>query len=214
MLLANGYPFEIYCQDQEADWARLPQAKVIIVPFAYAISDKAVAQIEAHAKAGKRIILMQRLGEADMQGEPRQSPALKSLADKYPAAVIRIGGDVAMGSITPDYVAGYLRAIDAGLGGDKLVNLDRCGQEIEATCLNLPGGKKILFAINWERKPVSFELGLNLPAGTYRLTERNLKGTQPATINGKNEIDARDLARFVVNLQTEDLKFWLVEPVK
>ncbi|MCE5230423.1 hypothetical protein LLG95_12630 [bacterium] len=214
MLLANGYPFEVYCMDQEADWAKLPKAKVIVVPFAYAISDKAVAQLESHARAGKKIILMQRLGEADMKGEQRKSPALEAMIDKYPDSVMRIGGDVAMGSVTPDYVAQYLGAIDAALGGDKVVNLDRCGQEIEATCLNLKGGGKILFAINWEKKPAAFELGINLPAGNYRLTERNLKGTQPATIKGKTEIDARDLKRFKVELETEDLKFWLVEPAK
>jgi hypothetical protein len=213
MLLANGYPFEIYETDHEADWERLPaEIRVLIVPFAYAISDKAAAQFEAHAKAGKRIVIMQRLGEADMKGDPRPTPALAKLIAAYPRNVIRIEGDVAMGRLTPDYEARYCKAIDEALGGDKPVYLDRGGQDIEATVLDLPGGKKILFALNWERRPAGFGLGVNLPEGRYRMTERNLKGTQPAAIGGKDVLSARDLRKFAVDLEAEELKFWLIEP--
>lgn len=214
LLLANGYPFNIYSLDHEADWTTLPEStRVLIVPFAYSISDKAVAQLEAHAKAGKKIILMQRMGDADENGAPRPSPALDNLLKSYPNVVTRVGGEVMMGYVTPDYEAGFCKTVDKALGDAKLVNLNRFGNDIEATALDLKGGKKILFAINWEKQPVRVELGINMPAGKYRLTERNLKGTQPAAIKGKEVMSARDLRNFAVNLQTEELKFWLIEPV-
>ncbi|MEN6626803.1 MAG: hypothetical protein ABFD69_11325 [Candidatus Sumerlaeia bacterium] len=211
MLLANGHPFELYSLDHPADWAKLPAAtRVVIVPFAYSITDKAVAQLEAYAKAGTKVILMQRLGEADENGELRATPALARLIGM--PNVVRIDGDIATGSITPDYVAHYLRTIDEALGDARLVNMNRHGNDIEATALDLPGGKKILFALNWEKAPVRFELGINLPKGKYKITERNLKGVQPAAIKGKEVVNAKALRNFAVDLNAEELKFWLIEP--
>ncbi len=213
LLLANGYPFNIYSLDHEADWTTLPEStRAIVVPFAYSISDKAVDALAAHARAGRRIILMQRMGDADENGNPRSAPALDNLLKTYPDAVTRISGEIMMGFVTPDYEAGFCKAVDAALGDAKPVHLNRFGNDIEATALDLPGGRKILFAINWEKRPVRIELGINMPKGSYRLTERNLKGTQPAAIGGKEILTAGDLRRFAVNLQTEELKFWLIEP--
>ncbi|MCE5228696.1 hypothetical protein LLG95_03765 [bacterium] len=213
LLLANGYPFNIYSLDHEGDWAALPEStRVVIVPFAYSISDKAVAQLESHAKAGRKIILMERMGDADENGTPRSTPALDNLLKTYPNVVTRVGGEIMTGYVTPDFEAGFCKTVDQALGDAKLVHLNRYGNDIEATALDLKDGRKILFAINWEKQPVRVELGINMPKGKYRVTERNLKGTQPAAIKGKDTVSARDLSKFAVNLGTEELKFWLVEP--
>ncbi len=214
LLLANGYPYQLYYLEQEADWKEIPGLQVIVLPFAYAVSDSAVAQLEHHLKAGRRLVIMQRMGEADEKGEMRPTPALERLAQAYPKQVYRIPGEVFAGFSDENYVKRFNETMAKALGKDRLLTLHRYGHDVEVSALELPGGRLLVFALNWEPGDVSFELGLNLPQGSYRLMERNPKGAQPVTLKGRDTIKAGDLKQFAVDLKQDEFKVWLVEPVQ
>lgn len=214
LLLANGYPYRLYYLEQEADWKDIPGLQVIVLPFAYAISDSAVAQLENHLKAGRRLVIMQRMGEADEKGVMRPTPALERLVKAYPKQVFRIPGEVFAGFSDENYVKKFNETMAKALGKNRLLTLNRYGHDVEVSALELPGGRLMVFALNWEPGDVSFEMGVNPPKGSYRLTERNPNGAQPVTLKGKAAFKAGDLKRFAVDLKEDEFKVWLVEPIK
>lgn len=212
LLLANGYPYRLYYLEQENDWKDVSGLKVIILPFIYTISDNAILQLEDHLRTGKRLIILQRVGEADENGEIRSEPALAKLARLYPKQVFSIPGEVFAGFNDPVYVNQFLKTMNNALGNDKLISLNRYGRDVEVSALQLPDKKIMLFAINWEPGDISIEMGVNMPEGTYRLTERNLEGTQAVTIDNRKTLKAKDLKNFAVDLREAEFKIWLVEP--
>lgn len=212
LLLANGYPYRLYYLEQENDWQDIPGLKVIVLPFTYAISDKALVKLEDHLRAGKHLVILQRMGEADENGEIRSEPSLKKLERLYPKQVSHIPGEVFAGFSDPEYVKQFTTVMNNALGNDKLISLNRFGRDVEVSALQLPDNKMLLFAINWEPGDISIEMGVNLPEGNYRLTERNPDGIQKVTIGNKKTLKAKDLKNFAVSLKEDEFRIWLVEP--
>jgi hypothetical protein len=77
-LLRRGCPFQMTFLDNP-DPERLKAAKVLIVPFPFAITDSQVAVLEELARAGRTVILMSEFSPADEMGQPLAQPRLARL---------------------------------------------------------------------------------------------------------------------------------------
>lgn len=212
LLFSEGYPFQLYYLEQADGWASLPDARAIIVPFGYALSDAEVAQLEAYARAGKHILVLQRAGEADERGEPRETPALAALAEAHPERVTRIDGDLPFRQADPAYRRFFYDALNGALGDHRLLTLERRGADVEVTALRLPEGGLLVFLINWESRPIAFELGVNVPGGHYRVTRRTHEGLQPLGLAGSATVSAEAMAALSVALEPEAAEIWHVAP--
>lgn len=107
-LLRRGCPFRMtFLENPDPD--RLTEAKAILVPFPFALSESEVALLGQQADAGKTVIVMSELSPVDEWGQPRERPALADLVGQpanldamQPVSrtlgkgeVIFIGGDLA-----------------------------------------------------------------------------------------------------------------------
>jgi hypothetical protein len=133
--------------------------------------------------------------------------------ERYPDRIVHVAGDLGFRQADPAYRALLYAALDEKLGDGRRLLLDRRGADAEVTVMELPGNRLLAFAINWESRPVEITLGLRLPSGVYRVTERNRDGVQSARLSGRTRIDAAALGRFSTVLQAEEVKIWRVEPV-
>jgi hypothetical protein len=76
ILLKNGYPYDWYFMDNPKHLEQLEGYKVILLPFAYSVSDAAAAKVKEAARKGAKVILFGTLGETDEWGQPRATPVL------------------------------------------------------------------------------------------------------------------------------------------
>lgn len=77
-LLRRGYPFQVTFLDNPAA-DRLAAAKILLLPFPFALSDAHARLIEEAASSGKTVVLLSELAPFDALGEKRLKPALAHL---------------------------------------------------------------------------------------------------------------------------------------
>ncbi len=110
-LLRRGCPFRMTFLEHP-DPARLTEAKVILVPFPFALSESEVALLGEQAKGGKTVVLMSELSPVDEWGRLRDRPALADL----------LGQPASLDAAEP-----VSRSLGEGrttfIGGDSAVNL-------------------------------------------------------------------------------------------
>ena len=153
-LLRRGYPFRMTFLENP-DPRRLAEAKVILVPFPFALAESEVTALMDQAKAGKTIVLMSELSPADERGQLRPEPALTPLvggpADlSSPDAVSHQVGDGQAIFIGADLATNLFEAIPPAKDPTKRVPLppfraDRIGQ-LEAVLEDALGRSTSLFA--------------------------------------------------------------------
>lgn len=104
------------------------------------------------------------------------------------------------------YLAVLLASIDYLLGEEKPLALQRTGtQDVEATILENEGGV-VLFVINWEDTPVKVSVGLNLPTGRYTIEQRNLRGIERFSQQGKGVFSVKDLKDLALDLVPQGIR--------
>ncbi|MFC1461331.1 hypothetical protein ACFLQR_02290 [Verrucomicrobiota bacterium] len=105
------------------------------------------------------------------------------------------------------YSAVLLSAIDYLLGEDKPLILRKKGmQDIEATMLEKKNGEKLLLVINWEDSAVKAGLGIPLPAGEYKIEERNQDRMKEFSIKGKKVFSSADLRNLELELKGQEAR--------
>jgi len=82
-LLRQGYPFRMTFLEHP-DPGRLAQAKVLVVPFPYALSESEVVLLRAQAEGGKTVVLMSALSPVDELGQELERPRLVTLSGATP----------------------------------------------------------------------------------------------------------------------------------
>jgi len=190
-LLSNGYPFRVFYLDHPEDYAKLPGCKLLIIPFAYSISDDAVRNLERLTASGTRILVMEKSGETDEFGDPRPQPALKALADKGQANLL--DGKLLKNGATQEGQAEFLHHVDTVLGSEKKFSLNHYGKDIEAAMLE-KGIEKILMLTNWTNGSVPADIGLGFPPGTYTVLKRSPDSLKLQSFSGKEWATEQDLA--------------------
>lgn len=108
-LFRRGCPFQMTFLENP-DPERLAEARVILVPFPFALAEPEVALLRQQAEAGKTVVLMSELSPVDEWGQLHQQPALADVLGQRPdldatepvsrglgkGQVILIGGDLAI----------------------------------------------------------------------------------------------------------------------
>jgi len=174
-LLRQGFPTTLYYLDSVRQQELEPH-KVIVVPFALAVSDDRVALLERLAASGKRVVVMSELGMLDEHGAARATPALKRLVGT--PNVVFLDGEVGAklplnrdnekrtrterifpSALNPQVAKRVRDAIEPVAGPPLLDRLPE-GDDVEV-CLSVnERGNRLLLAINWDSR----ERTVTLPA--------------------------------------------------
>lgn len=211
LLLANGYPFQMFYLDQPADYADLAGFKLIVIPFAYSVPKEALPALEKAAKAGAKIVVLEKAGETDAIGNAYPEPLLKKpAADGW---VELLNADLTAHGTEPAYQRELCGKFDAWLGKDKPLYLNRYGNDIEATMLEKANGEKLVLFTNWTKKPVTVDGGVQLPAGEYTALKRDLTKINKLTIGGKDKLTEKDLSKFRLKLAPLEVNLLRIIPV-
>lgn len=209
-LFMNGYPFEMYYQDQAQDYQdSLSQFKLVILPFPYSMSQATYTAIATAANAGTKFIALDHQGEVDEYGTAHAAPLLTDLVAQ--GKVTFITNDVTVVGHYPEFLESMRTNVDALLGDRKPIYLNRYGHDVEAASLEKSDTEKFLFLINWAHHPVTVDAGIRMPAGVnYRVLCRDLNGTYETTIGGASVVAATNLWTFRVSLDTDEVKAFYV----
>ena len=193
----------------EDELKALSQYRLIALPFPYCISDAAAAAIEDARQAGAKLLICERLGEANEIGTLRAKPALSDRRER-----VTFVANVLDQITDPSFRSQLLQTLDHLLAGDKPYQVWPCGQNVEVLMREGANGQRLLAAINWERHEAAVDVGLRLPEGSHRATLCDGYGTRPAVIGGRRDLTAADLARFRVRLQPDQVRIYDIRPTK
>jgi len=199
MLFANGHPFEAFFLDQPSTLSNVSGFKVMIIPFAYSISDKAKAVIQDAVDAGVKLLVLKGRGETDEYGTLRKTPALAGFERRK--GVIMLDENLLTRGNDIEVEKKILSALWALLGADRPIIVNNYRRDIEVGMLESENGTKFIFAVNWDKRDSVLDLGLNLPRGAYTVDRFDLEGVSVATLAGKRKTNERALMRFRVNIK-------------
>jgi len=210
-LIRNNYPFEIHYLDREDDLAELGQYRMIVLPFPYCISDKALSAVAEAYRAGARVVICERLGEANELGTLRPEPAFHAWQERDGVVVL---DDVVESFTDPRFRARLAETFDGLLGDGKPLEVWEYGQNVEVVMREGVSGQRLLAAINWEPREVVFDVGLRLPEGAYKVRQCDGYGSRPAAVAGRTELTTAELGRFRVRLSRGQVRVYDVRPVR
>ena len=202
-LQKNGYAFQWKFLERPEQLADLDSYKVLLIPFAYSVSDAAAARIKAAADKGATVLLFdKRQGETDEWGELRQQAILKELVDSGKAVLV--GGDILANGATSTFNVEVCKTIDKALGTEAPFKAYLNGANIDATMLEKSPEEKFIFLVNWEKSSKPVGISLALPAGNYELRARDDSTWYRVRLDGKEALTAEDMKgfRLIVNGET------------
>jgi hypothetical protein len=168
--------------------------KLLLLPFAYAVSDAAAARVKEAAAKGAKVVLFGTLGETDEWGQLRKTPIFKDLVDSGRAVLIsedimEVGGD-------DRFVNSILSLIDKTLADQHPFKMSRYGQRIDATLLAKNDRQKFFFLINWEDEPATVDLSVAVTDGSYTVRMRDEVQWHSVHLGGKNVFSKAMLKKF------------------
>jgi len=201
-LVENGVPFEVYLLHRPETWAsKAKDYRVIVLPFAYSVSDAAVRALKDAAASGTKLVVVGNdlMGSTDDLGEPRAVHAFDGLS------VTRIPLDPTRESNTPARAADFRTALWAAFGAQgPSVTLERQPKEdVQVYALERSPTEKFLMVANWSEHETEANVGLDLPPGRYSLEVCDGTGVWSGTIGGKPDLSASDLKSFTVKLRKD-----------
>jgi hypothetical protein len=212
LLIRNGYSYDWYFLDSPSHLQQLDGYKVLLLPFAYSVSDAAVKAIRGAATKGAKVILVNMLGETDEWGQSRSTPAFKDLVQGGQAVLLT---EDAMDSGADDrFAQKVLGLIDAALGDKQAFKAQLYGKRIDATLLANGAKGKFVFLINWEEKPATVDLSLDVPEGNYRLLMRDDEQWNRVALGGKDLFTKAMLYKFRRVVPAQKAEVYYVVPVE
>jgi len=202
ILQQNGYAFDWKWLDRPDQIDELNGYRVLIVPFAYSVSKAAAAQVKTAVAGGATLILLDgHQGETDEWGEPYPAPVFKDLVDSGKAILVK--DDILAWGSADTFTEKVTGLIKQALGADNPLTLNRYGKSVDATVLRKSGKEYFVFAVNAEKTPIAIDLGVAVQAGNYQVFARDENGWSRVSLNGKDMLTAKDLAKFRVNMPAE-----------
>lgn len=167
-LFKNGYPFRMHYLDSLRK-DELQGARLIVSPFAHAISKDSAGQIRAAVEAGAKLLVFGQLGEVDQGGAAHPAPLLQPL-QKNPNVVYIEDPKAASRANSPEWRGKIDATIKSLLGNRLPLCLGKPdGAEVEAALRTKSPTDQTAFLINWDDKPHAISLGLRLPTGQYQM---------------------------------------------
>jgi hypothetical protein len=210
LLLRNGYPFDWYFLDNPAHLQQLGGYRVLVLPFAYSLSDAAAAAIKEAAARGTKVIAVNMLGEVDEWGRPRGTPALKELVDRGQAMLV--ADDVMLSGADDTFADHLLSLIDAALGPAHPFRAELYHQHVDATLLAKNPQEKFVFLVNWEEKPATVDLSVHVPPGNYRVLMRDDQRWHSVTLAGHEVLTQQMLQRFRRMVPAQKAEVYYIAP--
>lgn len=200
-LAENAIPFEIYALQRPEAWKDIAgRYKVIVLPFAYSVSDDEAAALRQAAKAGVKIIVLggDEAGTVDAIGEPRTTNALAGV----PVTRFRIKDANVPG--TGALAADFIRLVK-DLVGEPSLSIDRAaGHDVQAFMLSPGKRERLVMVANWSERDTSVNLHVALPPGLYKLEICDGECVREGSIGGKTTFGPEDTKSFRVDLKREE----------
>jgi hypothetical protein len=107
-----------------------------------------------------------------------------------------------------------LGLIDAALGDKQAFKAQLYGKRIDATLLANGAKGKFVFLINWEEKPATVDLSLDVPEGNYRLLMRDDEQWNRVALGGKDLFTKAMLYKFRRVVPAQKAEVYYVVPVE
>ncbi len=210
--LRNGYPFETYFLDHPEAYGNISQFKTIILPFPYSMSEEALSIIESAINNGTKVIALGAKGETDEMGIPYPEPLLSELIDT--GEITYFDADILRDANFHEVGNSFRGLLNNKLGDQRTLKLERYGKEIQAGCLEKSPYEKLVVLINWSGYDTFVDLGIRMPAGNYRVLQRDLEKVNEMTLNGENTMSASELENIRVEINSGEAKILLFYPAE
>ena len=200
-LAENAIPFEIYALQRPEAWRDIARDyKVIVLPFAYSITDDEATALRQAAKAGVKIVVLggDEAGQVDAIGEPRTANALAGI----PVTRFRIADANVPG--TGKLAADFVRLVRE-LAGTTSLAIDRApGHDVQAFMLSPGRRERLVMVANWSERDTSVNLHVDLPRGSYELEVCDGECVREGEVGGKKTLGPEDAKSFRVDLRREE----------
>jgi hypothetical protein len=211
VFFTNGQPFDLYYLDQSSSLENITKYKVVVIPFAYSISEKVLKVLQTARDSGVKILIVDHFGEVNEFGTPYPKPILKKFATL--PGVEYLGCDPLVDGTTLAFKSKLLDALDKSLGENKSFFVSTFEKDIEVGLLkNAKTGRIFIPVVNWTTNPLPVDLGLKLNPGAYGVKRYSLDGISKCSIDGKQKLTAADLRDFRVQLPPSDTSILVIEP--
>ncbi|HAH88149.1 MAG TPA: hypothetical protein DCL60_12355, partial [Armatimonadetes bacterium] len=208
MLIREGYPFDLYYQEQLQSSKELADYKLVILPFSYAMSEKAAKILDELAKKGTKILIYNKLGDVDEYGIPYPKPIMEKLATAGNVTVVT--DDITRCFGDAGYIKNTKTMLDSLLGNNKPLLFNRFGHEVEAGVLERSETAKFLLLNNWSKEVSEVEAGIIMPVGYYHALEYNGEIMKKVRISGNELLKETDVKNIRVHLEPGETKVFYI----
>lgn len=215
VLAANAFNYDVVYAEREDNLKDLSRFKTLVIPFGYALSDAAIAAIKAAHAAGTKLVIFEKLGEADEFGTPRKEPALKELVGQK--GVTFLDESATDNSANLRRLWDYRETVRKSLGETGYF-FDANGMPVSALVRELKDGRGwMLYLCNTANRTKMWAatrtagVAVGLPAKegeTYRMETFSSDSCDlnANAVNGSRELGAKELKRFCVSLDPQEVK--------
>lgn len=212
-LLRNGYPFETYFSEHPEAYEDLSEYKTVIVPFPYSMSRKTFEKIMEAVSKGTEVIVLGAKGEVDELGKPYETPLLEEMISN--GKITYFDRDILKEAHFPETGKAFRKLLNEKLGDKRSLKLERYGNDVQATCLELNPHEQLVLLMNWNDSDSTVDLGVSMPEDkTYRIICRTPEKLNEMTLKGKNIFSASDLQNFRVNLKGGEALILKISPAE
>ena len=202
ILQENGYSFDWFFLDRDDQLDALEAYDVLLLPFAWSVSDAAAERVRSAAASGTAVLLFDgKKGATDEWGESREAPAFDELCRNGQAVCLE--EDILRWGATDRYAEKILQLLDKHVDPAYPLTLKRYGQHIDAALLQRKPGERFVFLLNWEKKMTGIDLGLRLPAGKYEAYARDENRWFRVGLGDAQVLDAAAVGQFRLWLPPE-----------
>lgn len=201
ILQRNGLPFDWFFLDNDRHLTHLQDYHLLVIPFAWSISQKAAASLKQAAKNGTRIILLDgKAGETDEWGEPYPEPVLHELLESKAAVILP--EDVFQWAATDIFAEKVMKTLSQLLKEKIPLKFNAYGRHVDASLLEKNEREYFLFLINWEKAgTTAVDIGIPLPEGRYEIWVRDADFWYQGCLSGEKEFSSKDLT---------DFRYWMI----
>ncbi len=196
LLLQHSIPTTCFYLEREDELEeKLARYPVILLPFPYCVSDRALRAIARARETGSRVIICDRKGEANELGTLRQTPAFADWVNDGRAVFVP---EVVERFWQPSVKQEFLRMTTSLLKGTQALVIQARGRNVEGIVRYAARGKVLLALINWEDEPAQPKIKLRLEPGNYRVIMADRYGWRPAGLHaGTAELQTRKDREFL-----------------
>ena len=199
-LAENALPFEIYQLQRPEAWKDIAgRYKVIVLPFAYSVSDEEADALRAAAQKGAKIVVLggAEAGQVDAIGEPRPTNAFANIP------IVRFSIADAQVPATRKQADDFIALMRGLIGTPSLAIETEPGYDVQAFALAPSDTERIVMVANWSERAANANLCLAMPDGKYRMEVCTEEDVREGMIDGKRTVSAAELSRFRIELKPE-----------